>query len=80
MGGVMMNKVIVEYGGSQSKYHEGSVDYMRCVIDGKVLYSECYGEDNTKSYEYLKNEIIFQTESLYLDKTRLQFYYDGGDE
>lgn len=73
-----MKKYDVEYSAGEARNGNGSVDYMLVEIDDIELYAEAAPdpEDDTATYDELKEEILRQADKNGIDRESLLFLYD----
>lgn len=69
----------VNYSGGESRYNPGkAIDYMIVDVDGEELYAEADAieDDETGTYDSLKDEIIKQADEIGIPRSELKFFYD----
>ena len=67
-------KIRVQYSGGESRMNPGkAIDYMLAVVDGIELYAEVDAQDDNRSYDELRQEIIAQAETKGIKVSRLRF-------
>lgn len=73
-----MKKYDVEYSAGEARNGNESVDYMLVEIDDIELYAEAAPdpEDDTATYDELKEEILRQADKNGIDRESLRFLCD----
>lgn len=73
------NMYNVSYSGGESRYTPGkAIDYMIVDVDGDELYAEAdvIDDDETGTYDSLKDEILKQADEIGIPRSELKFFYD----
>lgn len=73
-----MERIKVQYLAGESRQHPGkAVDYMLAEVDGIKLYAEAEPQDDeTGTYDELREEIIKQAKANNINPTKLNFGVD----